>query len=64
LSAALIKGLWEPAFELAARTSRRQFASRCHAVLDALGTQPDELAAALDAAEVIVEEVHAACSRT
>ncbi|HEY5979629.1 MAG TPA: nucleotidyltransferase domain-containing protein [Microlunatus sp.] len=111
LTAALIEGLWEPAFELAgahkatargdtvyvaaviahalllcahglhgraghwlinekgaiAGAGRLQiappdFAGRCHAVLGALGTHPAQLTAALDAAEVIVEDVRAACA--
>ena len=33
------------------------FAARCHPVLAALGTHPDELAAALHAAELIVDDV-------
>lgn len=37
------------------------FAARCHAVLAGLGTEPDELAAALQAAEVIVDDVRVAC---
>jgi Nucleotidyltransferase domain len=40
----------------------RDFAARCHGVLAALGTSPDELATALDAAEVIVEDVRASCA--
>ena len=38
------------------------FSARCHAVLGALGTRPDELTAAIDAAELIVEDVRAACA--
>ena len=38
------------------------FAARCHAVLGALGTHPDELTAAIDAAELIVGDVRTACA--
>lgn len=37
------------------------FAARCHAVLGGLGTRPAELATALQAAELIVDDVQAAC---
>jgi hypothetical protein len=38
------------------------FAARCHAVLGALGTDPDGLATAVHAAQLIVEDVRAACA--
>jgi hypothetical protein len=38
------------------------FAARCHAVLGALGSRPQELTAAIDAAELIVEDVRVACA--
>ena len=69
LSAALIKWTCSGnprAFAAPPRLSGAppDFASRCHAVLGALGTQADELAAALDAAEVVVEDMRTACART
>lgn len=38
------------------------FAARCQAVLGGLGTLPDELTAAIEAADLIVEDVRAACA--
>ena len=38
------------------------FAARCQQVLAAVGTRPDELANALGAAELIVDDVRAACT--
>ena len=38
------------------------FAARCQRVLAAVGTRPDELANALGAAELIVDDVRAACT--
>lgn len=37
------------------------FAARCHSVLAALGTRPEDLAAALRSAQVIVDDVRQAC---
>ena len=37
------------------------FATRCQAVLGGLGTRPHELAAAIDAADLIVDDVRAIC---
>ena len=39
-----------------------EFAARCHAALATLGTSPDDLATALSAAELIVDEVRTACA--
>ena len=38
------------------------FGARCHTVLAALGTDPEELATALQGAELIVDDVRAACA--
>lgn len=43
-------------------TSPPDFAARCQAILGAMGTYPDQLASALHAAELIVDDVRAACA--